>query len=134
MSRPKSRFPTELELLILQIFWKHGTLPVREVRKFLGTEASRPLAHTSVVTTLNTMVEKGYLSRVKDGNAYLFSSAVQKEEMSSGILNDVLKRVFDGSAKALVLSLLESESVSTEEHQQLKELIDKQKQKDNHTD
>ncbi|MDF1752811.1 MAG: BlaI/MecI/CopY family transcriptional regulator [Verrucomicrobiales bacterium] len=130
MSRPKSRFPTELELLILKIFWKRGTLPVREIRRFLGIEASRPLAHTSVVTTLNTMVEKGYLSRKKDGNAYMFTAQVEEKDVSSGMLDDVLKRVFDGSAKALMVSLLESESVSHEEHEKLRRLIEQQKSKD----
>lgn len=127
MSRPKSRFPTELELLILKIFWKHGPMPVRNVRSYLESEANRPLAHTSVVTTLNTMVDKGYLSRNMVGNAYTFTAATREKEVSSGILEDVLNRVFDGSAKSLVLSLLESESVSQEEHEALKQLIRKQK-------
>ncbi|MDF1811532.1 MAG: BlaI/MecI/CopY family transcriptional regulator [Verrucomicrobiales bacterium] len=128
MARPKSRFPTELELIILKILWSHGAMPVRDMRKLLESEADRPLAHTSIVTTMNTMVEKEYLVRNMHGNTYIFEAAVEESEVSSGILNDVLKRVFNGSAKSMVLSLLQSESVSGEELEKLRELIDKEKE------
>lgn len=128
MARPGSKFPTELELQILKLHWKHGELAVRNVRELLREEADRDLAHTSVVTTLNTMVGKGYLDRRQDGNAYVFSAAIDQEAVSSGMLNDVLQRVFDGSARSLVLSLLESEAVSDQEHQELRELIDQSRE------
>ncbi|MDF1815455.1 MAG: BlaI/MecI/CopY family transcriptional regulator [Verrucomicrobiales bacterium] len=128
MARPKSRFPTELELIILKILWKNGAMPVRGVRSLLEKEANRPLAHTSVVTTMNTMVEKEYLSKVMHGNSYIFESAVEEKEVSLGILDDVLNRVFNGSAKSLVLSLLESESVSQDEYEKLEALIRKEKE------
>ncbi|MFM7723925.1 MAG: BlaI/MecI/CopY family transcriptional regulator, partial [Bacteroidota bacterium] len=45
---------------ILKILWQHSPLPVRDVRDALA-EQGRDLAHTSVITTLNTMVGKRYL-------------------------------------------------------------------------
>ena len=69
------------------------------------------------------MVEKGYLSREQEGNAYLFSPAVNEDVTSSGILKDVLERVFDGSAKSLMLQLLGSDSISPDEREELKDLI-----------
>lgn len=118
-----SKFPTELEMLILKLLWIHGPLPVRKVRQLLAVEADRDLAHTTVVTTLNKMVKKGYLSRQQDGNAYIFEAAVDEDEISSGFLEDVLHRIFDGSAKSLLLNLLNSDSVSPEEHDELRKLV-----------
>ena len=51
MARPKSKYPTELELEILKILWKEGELNVRQVREFLA-ESGRDLAHTTLVTML----------------------------------------------------------------------------------
>ena len=68
MVRPASEKPTELELLFLKILWQSAPRPVREIRDALA-ESGRDIAHTSVITTLNTMVEKGYLNREKQGKA-----------------------------------------------------------------
>lgn len=124
MARPRSKQPTELELAILKILWREGPLPVRRVRECLGESAPpRELAHTTVVTTLNTMVSKKYLGRRAEGTAYVFRAAVKERDISGKILRDVLKRVFDGSSVALVNSLLETEEVSDEEHRALRQLL-----------
>ena len=130
MPRPRSKFPTELELLILNILWDHGVQPVRVIRDLLADSAGRDLAHTSVVTTLNKMVEKGYLIREQEGNAYIFGPAVERESISTGILNDVLNRVFDGSAKSMILSLLSSEKITQEEQQEIQLLIEQSNNQD----
>jgi len=70
MSRPVSPQPTELELMILKVLWRRSPQAVSEVREALAAE-DRPLAHTSVITTLNTMVRKKYLTRVKEGKAFV---------------------------------------------------------------
>ena len=72
MARPASEYPTELELQILKVLWYHAPQPVSQVREALAGQ-DRKLAHTSVITTLNTMVRKDYLKRVKDGKTWLFS-------------------------------------------------------------
>lgn len=124
MARPAARFPTELEFAILKILWSGGELPVRDVRSQLA-EQGRELAHTTVVTTLNTMVKKKYLKRRLDGKAYLFRTRVAQEDLSRGMLSDVVDRVFDGSAVALMLNLLGSEHVTEEEHRELRRLINR---------
>ena len=89
MARPSSRFPTEQEVRILKILWKHGPLSTREVREHL-TQADRPLAHTTVVTTLHTMTDKGLVLREQQGKAYQFSAAVAEKDVSQNMLGDLL--------------------------------------------
>ncbi|GAB5402156.1 MAG: BlaI/MecI/CopY family transcriptional regulator [Aureliella sp.] len=124
MVRRKSALPTELELLILKTLWAESPLPVREIRKQLSIQG-REVAHTTVITTLNIMLEKGYVSRTPHKNSYLFSPEVREEDISQGVVKDVVKRVFDGSAKGLMLSLLASEDVSDEELDAIREMIDR---------
>ena len=130
MARRPSRFPTELELQILKILWKDGALSVREIRMALVENERRELAHTTVVTTLHTMTNKRLVYRERvNGKAYNFSARVTDQNVSSGMLDDLLKRVFDGSAAALVLNLLDSEQVGDEEHRELRRLINRRRGK-----
>jgi predicted transcriptional regulator len=116
-----------LELPILKLFWRDGSLNVRQVREALAAGHDRDLAHTTVVTTLNTMTEKGLLAREQVGKAYLYTANVAEQEISQGMLADMLNRVFDGSAEALLLNLLESEHVDEEAHRALRRLINRKR-------
>ena len=86
--------PTELELMILKILWEDSPLLVRDIRARLA-ENGRDLAHTTVITTLNTMCEKKQLRRKKDGKAFLFSPRVKQDRVSTSMLGDIVDRVFD---------------------------------------
>lgn len=124
MTRPKSIFPTELELQILKILWERSPLPVREIRELLAI-SGRDLAHTSVITILNVMVGKKYVSRTMQGKACLFTPKVARQTVKDGMLQDVIHRVFDGSAKAVALSLFESGEIRADELKELRELLDR---------
>ena len=122
MARTASQHPTELELEILKVLWHRSPLAVREVREQLAA-TGRELAHTSVITTLNVMVRKKYLRRRMQGNACLFQPRVSREQALQRMLGDVVSRVFDGSVKAVVLSLLDCSEVDAAELKDLRRLI-----------
>ena len=124
MARTASTQPTELELTILKILWDQSPLRVREVRQRLA-DAGRQLAHTSVITTLNVMVDKGQLKRKKVGNAFLFSPRIVRESTSQKILWDLVDRVFDGSAAAVMASLFDHQDLDAEEIKELRRLLNK---------
>jgi len=128
MGQQKRVFPAELELKILKILWREGPLRVREVRRHLADEG-RELAHTTVVTTLNKMVAKGFAESTQELNAYIFEACVSEEDVSQGMLSDFVDRVFDGSAVSLLLNLVESEDIEDEEFVRLRKLINKQAKK-----
>ncbi len=122
MARPASGYPTDLELEILKIVWKSAPQTVRQIRTRLA-ESGRKCAHTSVITILNIMVDKGYLEKKKDGKSYLFWPIVAEESVSQQMLGDMVTRVFDGSAKRLVLNLIDGESIEEAELLELRKLI-----------
>ena len=123
MARTKSQHPTELELEILKILWDDAPLPVREVRARLESLADRPLAHSTVITMLNIMYDKGFLKRKKDGKSFLFSPKVKKDRVTGGMMGDLLSRAFNGSPSAMVLNLLESTDVDADELAEIRKLI-----------
>ena len=121
MARNTSKYPTELELEILKILWRDGQATVRQVRKKLID--FRKLAYTSVMTMMTIMTEKGYLKRAKEGNYYVYKPQVSEQETTQGILSDIVERLFDGSAAAAMVNLLETKDIDEDEMKQLRELI-----------
>jgi BlaI family penicillinase repressor len=124
MPRPMSKYPTELELSILKVLWRQSPLLARDVQAALADEG-RVLAKTSVITTLNTMFDKKYLSRKKQGNRYLFRPRISEEQVTNRVLEDVVDRVFDGSTSAVLLKLFDVGEIDTNELHELRELIDR---------
>jgi len=126
MARPGSEHPTELELEILKVLWAaEAPLPVRDVRAKLIEQSGRDLSHSTVITMLNIMVRKGYLRCKKDGKAFLFAPKVEKKHVSRGMVGDLLSRLFDGSASAMVLNMIDSTELDADELAELRRLINR---------
>jgi BlaI family penicillinase repressor len=121
MARPASKHPTKLELEILKVLWKDGPATVRAVRDSLA--GTRDLAYTSVMTVMNIMTQKGFLKRVKDGQSFVYSPRVSERETTRRMLGDLVDRLFDGSAAAAMLNLLETSDIDEEELKRLRALL-----------
>lgn len=125
MARHASAHPTELELEILKILWREGPLPGRRVRDLLAQV--RDLAYTSVMTIMKIMTHKRYVRRKRvDGN-YVYSPCVAEEVVTRGMLYDLVERVFDGSATAVMLNLLETADLDKDELKEIRRLINRKR-------
>ncbi len=126
MARPNSEFPTELELQILKVLWNAAPITVREVRDALASNG-RELAHTTVITMLGTMVDKGQIEKMEptQGKAFRFSPLIHRDDVSKGMLGDLVERVFDGSAEAVMLSLFDVRELDEDELASLRKLLNK---------
>ncbi len=125
MTRPQSEHPTALELEILKVLWEEAPLPVREVQGRLAEQAGRKLTYSSVITMLNIMVRKGYLRRQKQGKAFFYSPKVDKQQISGGLLGDLMARLFDDEPSAMILNLLESAELDADELSEVRKLINR---------
>ncbi|MEZ6091669.1 MAG: BlaI/MecI/CopY family transcriptional regulator [Pirellulaceae bacterium] len=126
MARPNSEHPTELELQILKALWDNEPMTVREVREALEL-AGRSLAHTTVITMLSTMVDKGQIEKLDplQGKAFRFTPLIARNDVSRGMLGDLVDRVFDGSAEAVMLSLFDVKDLDEDELAGLRKLLNK---------
>jgi len=128
MPRTASPHPTEMELKILKILWRIGPATVREVREELAA-LSDP-AYTTVMTLMGIMTKKGYLSRRKKGPGYVYRPRVTEESVKKTMLSDLVDRAFEGSTLSVMLNLIETEGIRSEELEELRKLIDKKRKEE----
>jgi BlaI family transcriptional regulator, penicillinase repressor len=95
---------TDAEVEILCVLWNRGPSTVRDVFEALPQE--RPRGYTTVLKLMQLMHEKGLVQRNEDARAHIYSAAQAADASRAGIVNDLLKRLFGGSTKALVLNAL----------------------------
>jgi predicted transcriptional regulator len=112
---------TDAELEVMRAIWELEGGTVREVHERLNR--NRPLAYTTVMTMLNILEEKGHLNRRKQGRAYLYQPVRPKSQVISGMVEDFLGKVFDGSARPLVLSLVKDQKLSEEDLEEIANMI-----------
>ena len=127
MVRPRHENPTPAELEVLRVIWERGPSTVREVMNALNQE--RPRAYTSVMSLMNVMAEKGLLRTQPQGRAFVYSAQISQARTQSDIVRDLLRRVFDGSASALVMHLLEEAKPDSKELDEIRKTISKFAQK-----
>ncbi|MHC4464362.1 MAG: BlaI/MecI/CopY family transcriptional regulator [Planctomycetota bacterium] len=121
MARPRHENPTPAELEVLQVIWENGPCTVREVMTILNKR--RPRAYTSVMSLMNVMAEKGLLTQKPKGRAFVYGAKVTRKRARSRMIKDLLNRVFDGSASALVAHLLQQAEPTSEELSEIHQAI-----------
>ena len=111
---------TRCELEVMDVVWRKGHATVQDVVDAL----ERSLAYTTVMTTLKILEEKRrVVKRVKHGRAYVYEPIASREEVGQSMAGELTRRLFRGSAKSLVLNLLDRESLSRSDIEELKQAI-----------
>jgi predicted transcriptional regulator len=79
-----------LEREVMEVVWRGEDLSVRSVQ----TQLERPVAYTTVMTTLDRLYKKGFVRRRQAGRAFIYAAAFTRVEMetrvAAGLLNQVL--------------------------------------------
>jgi len=127
MPRKKPPQLTEAELRLMQIVWQKGHTTVSEVAAALPKELD--LAYNTVLTTLRILETKGYLrhSKAKDARAFVYRPVVDRLEATHNAVRQLLGRFFGDSPEALVLNLLEDETLGETELNKIRMLLQQSK-------
>jgi BlaI family penicillinase repressor len=115
--------PTGAELLILRVLWRAGPLGVRDVQRILGE--SRPTGYTTVLKTMQIMLDKGLVERDDTVRPQLYRARYSEEGTQKQMLVDLLQRAYGGSVKALVLHALGTRKPSTADLAAIEKLLDR---------
>lgn len=116
-----------LESEIMDVVWGAGEVTVRDVHRTLNE--GRPIAYTTVMTTLGRLTDKGLLRRVEDQPAHRYSALVSREEYASSTVKSVvdwLVQHFPDPAVAYFVDKVENEDEKVIER--LREAIDQRRE------
>ena len=92
--------PSNLELQVLSILWKHGSSTVREVLDELPDGRDR--AYTTVLTVLQNMTSKKLARRESLGRAHAYSAAVSRKDALAPLVDEWVHYFFSGDVDELV--------------------------------
>jgi predicted transcriptional regulator len=121
MARRATNRPTDAELEILKVLWKRGPSTVREVREALLP--GRRIAHTTVLTLLQIMVEKGLVESDRTQRAHIYRARKARPGVARKLARDLVDRVFDGSASELVQYALQGRRATPQELEEIRRII-----------
>jgi predicted transcriptional regulator len=125
--RLKRQLPTEGELEILKFLWRNGSSTVREVHTSLSS--ARPTGYTSVLKLMQIMHAKGLVTRDESERTHVYTAAIEREETQGGLISDLARRAFGGSAARLVMRALSDSPASAEELAEIRRLLDEAERK-----
>lgn len=77
-----------LENDIMEVVWEQGEVTVRDVHKAL--KAARPIAYTTVMTTLGRLADKGLLKRMEEHPAHRYVAVVSREQYARSMVKSVV--------------------------------------------
>jgi predicted transcriptional regulator len=116
---------TAQELQIMQIIWQQPAVTVRDVYETLLKR--RKIAYTTVMTMMGILETKGYLKKRKGEKAYVYWPAHPKSKVVGSLVTDFVNRVFNGSAKPLLVHLVENKQLSEAEVDEIARLMREKK-------
>ena len=105
----------------MKIVWSRRSSTVRDVYEDLLQR--RKIAYTTVMTMMGTLEQKGHLRKSEQGRAYVYVPVEPEAKVVGSMVREFVKRVFNGSAKPLLVHLVESMDQDEEQFEELRRLL-----------
>ncbi|HVC93244.1 MAG TPA: BlaI/MecI/CopY family transcriptional regulator [Pirellulales bacterium] len=110
--------PGELE--VMRILWRHGELKPAEIQE----KFPRPIKNPALRSYLSILVAKGDVVRRRRGKAFYYKTKTKRQSALRSMFRELAHVFYDGSMKAVLFHLVQSEKLSPDEVAELKRLAD----------
>lgn len=121
---------TEAEEAIMYKIWEFDA-PVTSSMILEAFRETRGWKTQTISTFLSRLVDKRYLSVKKQGMAKgapnEYRAIISREEYGRRFAREMIEKIYGGSVKELIASFVESDSISTEEFEELKKWFSERK-------
>ena len=101
----------------MKVIWPLGQATVRDVYDAL--RARRTVAYTTVQTMMNILETKGHLKKEPGEKAQTYAPVRPQRLVVQSMVREFVNRVFDGSARPLLVHLLKEKGLTERERKQL---------------
>jgi predicted transcriptional regulator len=123
---------TDAELAVLQTLWDRGPSTIRQLAEILyppGSDAQ----YATVQKLLERLEGKGHVRRDRSGHAHLFRAVTDRDTLVGRRLRAMAEKLCGGLMAPLLTHLVRAETLTSEERQELRHLID-ELDRQNHPD
>lgn len=114
---------TDAELAVLQVLWDEGPATIRRLTDVLYPRGGRS-HYATVQKLLERLEESGCVRRQRADSVNIFHARVGRDELIGRRLQSVAEELCGGSWTPLLTTLVQQQRLSSEERQQLRDLID----------
>lgn len=108
------------ELKVMDVLWREGDLPAKAIARTLTEEIGWNVNTT--YTLIKRCIAKEAIERSEPG--FMCHALVSKEQVQQEETQQLIDKVFDGSADKLFASLLGGRRISREQLERLRSMID----------
>ena len=108
----------------MKVIWRKEQTTVRDVYESL--RETRPIAYTTVMTMMKILQDKGYLTKVAQERAHVYTPTRPRQQVIGAMLRDFVDRVFDGASESLLLHLAKDNKLTPKQKRLLAQLLDEQ--------
>ncbi|MCI9509593.1 MAG: BlaI/MecI/CopY family transcriptional regulator [Angelakisella sp.] len=116
---------SDSELELMKIVWSQGgTARYAQIMEELS-RTGRTWQKNTVITLLSRLVEKGMLRTSKIGRRNEYSALVSEEDYQTAQTQNLLNKLYEGSAKGLVSTLIQRDLLSAEDYEELRRFWEK---------
>jgi len=119
------------ELEIMLIIWDLNKPVTRfEIEEQMDEE--RKLSPTTILSFLSRLQEKGYLEIQKSGKNNVYIALIDKDKYMQTESKNILKRLYQNSAKNFLAALYDGDSLSDEDLKELEDYISNKRKEQQH--
>ncbi len=107
------------ELKVMDVLWKDGDMTAKQISDILKEEIGWNMNTT--YTVIKKCISKGAIERL-DPN-FICHALIAKEQVQEAETDELINKVFDGSADLLFASLLGRKNLSAEQIEKLRSIV-----------
>ena len=112
---------TGSELEVMKLLWRaENALPITEIREKL--QKLKGWEHATIKTLVGRLVNKGVVRQEKR-NVFYYSPLITEKEYSTWATEDLISRVYNGSARNLISALVNSDGLTQEDLDELRQMF-----------
>ena len=107
------------ELKVMGVIWKEGDVPAKRIADVLNKELG--WNKNTTYTLIKRCMKKGAIERSEPG--FICHALIPKEEVQEAETNELIDKIYDGSADKLFAALLGRKKLSAEQIEKLKQIV-----------
>lgn len=117
---PKPESIGQEELAVLKFIQDNHPATVREVAEYFAKQGK---ARTTILTVMERLRAKKFLTRKKVGSSYCYSPKQDRDVVMRSVVGEFVKNMLGGSVSPFMAYLSDSKNLSEDELNELKQLV-----------